>query len=328
NGYYNTQRQQSNDLHLKMPPQPQSGLVSSEQQWVAPPPPQLFTSSFRSSSSYSGPYQAPLPPPHPGITLTNTNTFTYDDLATATKGFDQSLLCLVMFIKEYFLVWSRRAEFQAEVEIISRVHHRHLVSLVGYCIAEQQLILVYEFVPNKTLEYHIHGDGCPVLDCSTSLQIALGAAKGFAYLHEDCNPRIIHRDIKAANILLNEHYEAKVYRTIIYYGSVWNNPTNHPTHDQNHDPIYDQNHDLTLNLTHGPNHDLNHDVNHDSNHDSTHNPIHDSNNYPTLDSNNDPTHGPNHDPTHDPNHDPIYQPNHDPIHEIPHGPNHDSTHDT
>lgn len=48
-------------------------------------------------------------------------------------------------------------EFRAEVEIISRVHHRHLVSLVGYCISEQQRLLIYEFVPNKTLEHHLHG---------------------------------------------------------------------------------------------------------------------------------------------------------------------------
>lgn len=48
-------------------------------------------------------------------------------------------------------------EFRAEVEIISRVHHRHLVSLVGYCISEQHRLLIYEFVPNKTLEHHLHG---------------------------------------------------------------------------------------------------------------------------------------------------------------------------
>lgn len=48
-------------------------------------------------------------------------------------------------------------EFKAEVEIISRVHHRHLVSLVGYCIANDQRLLVYEFVPNGTLEHHLHG---------------------------------------------------------------------------------------------------------------------------------------------------------------------------
>ncbi|KAJ8530164.1 hypothetical protein K7X08_036999 [Anisodus acutangulus] len=101
-------------------------------------------------------------------------------------------------------------EFQAEVEIISRVHHRHLVSLVGYCIAGSQRMLVYEFVANSTLEYHLHGPGRPPMDFNTRHKIALGAAKGFAYLHEDCHPKIIHRDIKAANILLDEIFEAKV----------------------------------------------------------------------------------------------------------------------
>lgn len=48
-------------------------------------------------------------------------------------------------------------EFRAEVEIITRVHHRHLVTLVGYCISEQQRLLIYEFVPNQTLEHHLHG---------------------------------------------------------------------------------------------------------------------------------------------------------------------------
>jgi len=101
-------------------------------------------------------------------------------------------------------------EFQAEVDIISRVHHRHLVSLVGYCIAGARRMLVYEFVPNRTLEFHLHGKGQPVMEWPTRLRIALGAAKGLAYLHEDCHPRIIHRDIKSANILLDNNFEAMV----------------------------------------------------------------------------------------------------------------------
>ncbi|CAM9002081.1 unnamed protein product [Rhodiola kirilowii] len=99
-------------------------------------------------------------------------------------------------------------EFRAEVEIISRVHHRHLVSLVGYCISEHQRLLIYEFVPNGTLEHHLHG--LPVLEWTKRMKIALGAARGLAYLHEDCHPKIIHRDIKSANILLDDSFEAQV----------------------------------------------------------------------------------------------------------------------
>ncbi|KAL2344330.1 hypothetical protein Fmac_005615 [Flemingia macrophylla] len=101
-------------------------------------------------------------------------------------------------------------EFKAEVEIISRVHHRHLVSLVGYCIFEQQRILIYEYVPNGTLHHHLHGSGLQVLDWAKRLKIAIGAAKGLAYLHEECSQKIIHRDIKSANILLDDAYEAQV----------------------------------------------------------------------------------------------------------------------
>ncbi|KAK4376519.1 hypothetical protein RND71_002815 [Anisodus tanguticus] len=101
-------------------------------------------------------------------------------------------------------------EFRAEVEIISRVHHRHLVSLVGYCISENRRLLVYEYVPNNTLYFHLHAAGRPVMDWATRVKIAVGAARGIAYLHEDCNPRIIHRDIKSSNILLDINFEARV----------------------------------------------------------------------------------------------------------------------
>ncbi|KAI4328260.1 hypothetical protein L6164_020630 [Bauhinia variegata] len=76
-------------------------------------------------------------------------------------------------------------EFKTEVEIISRLHHRHLVSLVGYCIEEGQRILIYEFVPNKTLDHHLHGRDMPVLDWAKRRKMAIGAAKVLAYLHED-----------------------------------------------------------------------------------------------------------------------------------------------
>ncbi|CAO2204138.1 unnamed protein product [Urochloa humidicola] len=101
-------------------------------------------------------------------------------------------------------------EFRAEVDIISRIHHRHLVTLVGYCVTENHRLLVYEFVPNNTLEHHLHGKGLPVMDWHKRMKIAIGAARGLTYLHEDCHPRIIHRDIKSANILIDDAFEAKV----------------------------------------------------------------------------------------------------------------------
>ncbi|KAJ6772083.1 PROLINE-RICH RECEPTOR-LIKE PROTEIN KINASE PERK10 [Salix koriyanagi] len=76
-------------------------------------------------------------------------------------------------------------EFKAEIEIISRVHHRHLVSLVGYCMFETRRLLVYDYVPNNTLHFHLHEVGRLALDWATRVKIAAGAARGIAYLHED-----------------------------------------------------------------------------------------------------------------------------------------------
>ncbi|KHN39350.1 proline-rich receptor-like protein kinase PERK15 isoform X1 [Glycine soja] len=101
-------------------------------------------------------------------------------------------------------------EFQAEVEAISRVNHRYLVTLVGYCTSDDERMLVYEFVPNNTLKFHLHEKDKPSMDWSTRMKIALGSAKGFEYLHVYCDPIIIHRDIKASNILLDKDFEPKV----------------------------------------------------------------------------------------------------------------------
>ncbi|CAN7040226.1 unnamed protein product [Brassica oleracea var. botrytis] len=125
-------------------------------------------------------------------------------------------------------------EFKAEVEIISRVHHRHLVSLVGYCICEQHRFLIYEFVPNNTLDYHLHGKDLPVLEWTRRVKIAIGAAKGLAYLHEDCHPKIIHRDIKSSNILLDDEFEAQAnYVQVADFGLARLNDT-----AQSHDNFY------------------------------------------------------------------------------------------
>ncbi|URE20681.1 STYKc [Musa troglodytarum] len=101
-------------------------------------------------------------------------------------------------------------EFMKEADILSLVHHRHLVSLIGCCISEGNWLLVCEYVPNKTLKFHLHDREQPTLAWKDRFRIALDSAKGLAYLHEDCQPRVIHRDIKAANILLDHSFRAKI----------------------------------------------------------------------------------------------------------------------
>lgn len=165
-------------------------------------------------------------PPDTGGLTNSRPKLTYQDLFNATNGFSiENLLgsggfgyvykgCLVdgteVAVKELKIGGGQgEREFTAEVEIIGRIHHRYLVSLVGYCVSENNRLLVYEYVPNNTLYFHLHGSEV-VLDWSTRVKVASGAARGIAYLHEDCHPRIIHRDIKSSNILLDKNFEARV----------------------------------------------------------------------------------------------------------------------
>nr|GMD00885.1 proline-rich receptor-like protein kinase PERK1 [Ipomoea batatas] len=216
----------NNPQFLQIPPQQPGG-------WAAVPPHSPGNISTEYSAGFS---PSPLPASPPGMGGFNQSQFSYEELAAATAGFSQGNLLGqggfgyvhkgVLTSGKDVAVKSLKTgsgqgerEFQAEVEIISRVHHRHLVSLVGYCIGQGQRMLVYEFVPNKTLEFHLHGKGQPVMDWPTRLKIAVGSAKGLAYLHEDCHPRIIHRDIKTANILLDENFEAMVMYLAPEYAS-------------------------------------------------------------------------------------------------------------
>ncbi|XP_059446080.1 protein NSP-INTERACTING KINASE 3 [Corylus avellana] len=103
-------------------------------------------------------------------------------------------------------------QFQTEVEMISLAVHRNLLRLFGFCTTENERLLVYPYMPNGSvasrLRDHIHGR--PALDWTRRKRIALGTARGLVYLHEQCDPKIIHRDVKAANILLDEDFEAVV----------------------------------------------------------------------------------------------------------------------
>ncbi|KAG7017177.1 putative leucine-rich repeat receptor-like protein kinase [Cucurbita argyrosperma subsp. argyrosperma] len=101
-------------------------------------------------------------------------------------------------------------EFKTEIELLSRVHHKNLLGLVGFCFEQGEQMLVYEFMPNGTLRDSLSGKSGINLDWKRRLRIALGSARGLTYLHELANPPIIHRDIKSTNILLDEHLNAKV----------------------------------------------------------------------------------------------------------------------
>ena len=173
--YYSNWNNSTQNSKLPPPPGTVMGVQPGVGWSASPPPPPNMMSGEISSGGFSGPFQTPLPPPHPSLALGfNKSTFTYDELAVATAGFSQAHLLGqggfgyvhkgVLPNGKEIAVKSLKTgsgqgerEFQAEVEIISRVHHRHLVSLVGYCIAGGQRMLVYEFLPNSTLEYHLHG---------------------------------------------------------------------------------------------------------------------------------------------------------------------------
>ncbi|KAI9153508.1 hypothetical protein LWI28_012460 [Acer negundo] len=101
-------------------------------------------------------------------------------------------------------------EFLTEIKLLSRLHHRNLVSLLGYCDEEDEQMLIYEFVPNGTLRDWLSPKGKQSLNFGMRLRIALDSAKGLLYLHTEANPPVFHRDIKASNILLDSKFNAKV----------------------------------------------------------------------------------------------------------------------
>ncbi|XP_004297625.1 PREDICTED: receptor-like protein kinase At3g21340 [Fragaria vesca subsp. vesca] len=102
-------------------------------------------------------------------------------------------------------------QFQAEVKLLMRVHHRNLTGLVGYCNEGPNMALLYEYMANGDLESHILGeDSNAILSWESRLRIAADAAQGLEYLHNGCKPPIIHRDVKTTNILLAENFQAKL----------------------------------------------------------------------------------------------------------------------
>ncbi|KAI3755276.1 hypothetical protein L1987_55072 [Smallanthus sonchifolius] len=166
----------------------------------------------------------------PAVHLGQLKRFSLRELQVATDGFsNKNVLGRGGFGKVYkgrltdgSLVAVKRLredrtqggelQFQTEVEMISLVMHRNLLRLIGFCMTPTERLLVYPYMVNGSVASCLQDrrDTQAVLDWSRREQIALGSAKGLAYLHEQSDPKIIHRDVKAANILLDDEFEAVV----------------------------------------------------------------------------------------------------------------------
>ncbi|XVF87035.1 hypothetical protein PTKIN_Ptkin18bG0088200 [Pterospermum kingtungense] len=155
------------------------------------------------------------------------NTFSYSELKTATEDFSPSKKLgeggfgpvykgmlsdgKEVAVKQLSLASHQgKRQFIAEVATISAVQHRNLVKLYGCCIEGKRHLLVYEYLENKSLDQALFGRSDLHLDWPTRFNICLSTARGLAYLHEESRPRIVHRDVKASNILLDAELCPKI----------------------------------------------------------------------------------------------------------------------
>ncbi|XP_015061539.1 LOW QUALITY PROTEIN: inactive protein kinase SELMODRAFT_444075-like [Solanum pennellii] len=154
--------------------------------------------------------------------------FTYTDLELATGGFSQANFLAeggygsvhrgvlpdgqVVAVKQHKLASSQGdQEFCSEVEVLSCAQHRNVVMLIGFCIEDKRRLLVYEYICNGSLDSHLYGRNREPLEWSARQKIAVGAARGLRYLHEECRVGcIVHRDMRPNNILITHDFEPLV----------------------------------------------------------------------------------------------------------------------
>lgn len=160
----------------------------------------------------------------------NENKLTFSDIVKATNNFNKENIigcggyglvykaelpdgCKLAIKKLNDEMCLMEREFTAEVEALSMAQHDHLVPLWGYCIQGNSRFLIYSYMENGSLDDWLHNrddDASTFLDWPTRLRIAQGASRGLSYIHNDCKPHIVHRDIKCSNILLDKELKAYV----------------------------------------------------------------------------------------------------------------------